>query len=160
MRSVHRRAFARPGLVGDDVPEALLVDRLRDSPSWLPHLSLVAVSGDAVIGHVAATRATLEPSNVAVLGVGPLGVDLVWQGRGVGSALMHALLDGAEARDELLVGLLGDPAYYRRFGFVSAVEHGVIPPDPAWGAAFQVRVLSGRAASGAFRYAEPFDHLG
>jgi putative acetyltransferase len=39
------------------------------------------------------------------------------QGVGVGHALMHAVLAAAEAVDETVVGVLGDPAYYARFGF-------------------------------------------
>jgi putative acetyltransferase len=57
-----------------------------------------------------------------VLGLGPLGVEPGWQRRGVGSALMHAILGGAEACGETLVGLVGDPAYYGRFGFAPAWE--------------------------------------
>ena len=51
---------------------------------------------------------------------------------------MYALLGAAQARDETLVGLLGEPAYYGRFGFVAAAELGVAAPDPAWGPYFQV----------------------
>ena len=159
VRSVHRAAFARPGHVDEQVPEALLVDQLRDGPWWLPHLSLVAVSGE-VVGHVVASRATVQPSGAAVLGLGPIGVEPAWQRQGVGSALMRAVLAAAEARDEAAVVLLGDPVYYRRFGFVPAAEHGLLPPDPAWGAAFQLRVLSGPVPRGVVHYAAPFDAVG
>ena len=79
VRAVHRAAFARPGFVGNDVPEALLVDQLRSGSWWLPHLSLVAVSEGGVIGHVVSSRAFLEPSGASVLGLGPLGVEPGWQ---------------------------------------------------------------------------------
>lgn len=158
VRAVHREAFARSGRF-HDVAEAVLVDRLRAGPWWLPRLSLVAMSQGAVVGHVVATRATLEPSGVLALGLGPLGVDPAWQRRGIGSALMHAVLGAAEALDESVVGLLGDPTFYRRFGFVAAGNYGVAAPDAQWGAAFQLRVLSG-LPEGAFRYAEPFEQLG
>lgn len=159
VRAVHRVAFGRAGQVGD-VVEAVLVDRLRAGPWWLPRLSLVAVAEGEMVGHVVTTRATLEPSGAPVLGLGPLGVDPARQGQGIGSALMHAVLGAAEALDESVVGLLGDPAFYRRFGFVPAAEHGVAAPDPAWGAAFQLRVLSEPPERGTFRYAEPFERLG
>jgi putative acetyltransferase len=71
-----------------------------------------------------------------VFGLGPLGVGPAWQRQGIGSALMHAVLAAAEALDESGVGLLGDPMFYRRFGFVAAAEHGVAAPDPEWGGAF------------------------
>ena len=64
-----------------------------------------------------------------------------------------AVVDGA------VVGLLGEPDYYRRFGFVAASELGVLSPDPALGAYFQARRLVEDAPLGTFRYAEPFNHL-
>jgi predicted N-acetyltransferase YhbS len=73
--------------------------------------------------------------------------------------LVHALLVVAEACDERLVALLGDPAYYRRFGFVRSTELGITPPDPAWGDYFQARQLTGPPVRGAFRYAGPFERL-
>lgn len=137
----------------------VLVDRLRAGPWWIPELSLVAMSGQDVIGHVVASRAVIEPAGTPVLGLGPLGVLPAAQGRGVGSALMHAVLGAAEARDERLVGVLGDPGFYGRFRFLPAAELGVTPPDPAWAVGFQVRIFAEPAPTGTFRYAEPFDLL-
>jgi putative acetyltransferase len=149
---VHRAAF------GDsDAVEARLVDALRADPGWLPHLSLVALRDGELVGHVVATRAWVGA--VAALGVGPLGVLPGEQRRGVGSALMYALLGAAQARDETLVGLLGEPAYYARFGFVTATESGVGAPDPAWGRHFQVLALTEHPPAGGFRYAAPFAEL-
>lgn len=152
IREVHRAAFGAA-----DAVEAGLVDALRAAPGWLPHLSLVAVRGGVVVGHVVATRARV--GDVAALGVGPIGVLPALHGRGVGTALMYALLGAAQARDETVVGLLGEPGYYGRFGFVSAAQHGVVPPDPAWGGYFQVLALTGRPPAGGFRFAAPFDDL-
>jgi putative acetyltransferase len=151
-RAVHRAAFD-----GADPAEARLVDALRADSGWLPHLSLVAVRDGEVVGHVVATRAWI--GDTAAIGVGPLGVLPAMQGRGVGSALMYALLGAAQARDETLVGLLGEPAYYGRFGFVAAAELGITPPDPAWERYFQVLALTERPPAGGFRYAAPFDEL-
>ena len=155
VRAVHEAAFGP----GDDVVEARLVDRLREDPGYLPHLSLVATDGDDVIGHVIATRGWLEPLGHPVLGLGPLGVRPADQRAGVGTALVHALLAVAEAADERLVTLLGSPDYYRRFGFRPATELGITGPDPAWGEHFQARRLNGPPVEGAFRYADPFRRL-
>jgi putative acetyltransferase len=157
VRAVHRTAFAGPA--GDEVVEARLVDELREDAGFLPHLSLVAQDGDDVVGHVIATRGRLEPLGIPVLGLGPLGVRPDHQRRGVGTALVHALVAVAEACDERLIALLGDPAYYGRFGFVRSTELSVDPPDPAWAAHFQARRLTGPAVSGTFRYADPFRRL-
>ncbi len=138
--------------------EAALVSRLRADPGWLPRLSLVAVDGDEVVGHVVATRAWVDEA--PALGLGPLSVVPHRQRSGVGSALVHALLGAADALDETTVGLLGDPAYYARFGFVPSLRDGITAPDPAWGDFFQSRRLgAGARPTGTFRYAAPFDEL-
>lgn len=54
---------------------------------------------------------------------------------------MHAVLGAADARGETVVGLLGNPAYYSRFGFDIASTTAVTSPDPAWGDYFQIRTL-------------------
>ena len=78
VRSVHRAAFRTDPVTGavragEDVPEARLVDALREDAGFLPHLSLVATGagadGEEVVGHVIATRGWLEPSGSRVLGL-------------------------------------------------------------------------------------------
>jgi putative acetyltransferase len=158
VRAVHRAAFA-VGAGGEEVVEARLTDELREDVGFLPHLSLVAVRDGAVVGHVLGTRGWVEPLGTRAVGLGPLGVLPGEQGRGVGTALVHALLAVAEACEERVVALLGDPAYYRRFDFGPAADIGLAAPDPAWGAHFQARLLTGPPVRGTFRYAAPFDRL-
>jgi putative acetyltransferase len=155
IRGVVARAFtksaAEPGVM-----ESRLVDELRADPGWIPALSLVAVEDAGVVGHVTCTRATI--AGRPALGLGPLSVDPTAQGRGIGSALVHAVLGAADALDEPIVVLLGSPAYYHRFGFVLAEACGVQPPVEQWGPHFQVRTLATYQSDlrGPFRYAEPF----
>jgi putative acetyltransferase len=94
-----------------------------------------------------------------VLGLGPLSVRPDHQRRGVGSALMHAVLGAADALGEPLVALLGDPGYYSRFGFRPSTEYQISPPKPEWQPHFQVRVLTAYRPGlhGTFAYPEPFD---
>jgi hypothetical protein len=75
----------------------------------------VAVDGDSVVGHVLTARGDLEGREA--IAVAPLAVLPSHQGRGVGSALMTELLDRADDAGYPLVALLGNPAYYARFGF-------------------------------------------
>lgn len=158
VRALVTEAFARRGTAGEVPVEVGLLDQLRDDEGWLPALSLVAIDdADAVIGHVTCTRADVDGH--PVLGLGPLAVRPDRQRQGVGTALMHAVLGAAEALDEPLVALLGDPAYYGRFGFHPSTEYGITPPS-AWGRYFQVRLLSaGPPPAGTFAYARPFRAL-
>lgn len=149
---VHRSAFGR------DV-EAALVHALRADAGWVPALSVVAEDrAGRVVGHVVATLGRVV--DVPVAAIGPVGVRPQDQGRGVGSALVHAVVAAADALDLPLVVLLGAPGFYRRFGFVPGAELGVEAPDPAWGEHFQARPLATYAGErGAFAYAAPFADL-
>lgn len=49
------------------------------------------------------------------------------QGRGIGSALMHAVLGAADALNEPFVALLGHADYYARFGFRPAQAYAITP---------------------------------
>jgi putative acetyltransferase len=135
VREVVTAAFrVTPGVVPG---ESILVDELRTSPDWIPELSFVALG---VTGHVVCTRARL--GGRPALGLGPLSVHPDAQRRGVGKALVHAVLGAADALGEPIVVLLGDPGYYARFGFVLASELGITPPVPEWAPHFQARPLT------------------
>jgi putative acetyltransferase len=155
VRAVHSAAFG--GGVGS--AETRLVDELRTDHDIIAALSIVAVVDGDIIGHVIGSRASIadRPS----IGLGPLGVLPAWQRRGVGQALMHAVLAAADALDEPVVALLGDPEYYCRFGFAPGVTLGILPPVPEWERHFQVRPLNAWDDSlrGTFRYARAFDRL-
>ena len=158
IRAITTAAFAPGRPPGQTVPEARLIDELRAGPAWLPALSLVAVTpAGEVIGHVLGTRGHVGRD--PVLALGPLAVRPDHQRHGVGSALMHAILGAADALGEPLAALLGDPAYYRRFGFELSTVYQITPPKPEWQPHFQVRILSAYdpRLRGTFTYPEPFD---
>lgn len=164
IRAVTAAAFrgaahsAPPVEAGGEPGEATLVSWLRTDAGWVPELSLVAVEDGVVVGHVVCTRAHVDDG--PALGLGPVSVLPERQQSGIGSALMHAVLSAADALDERLVGLLGEPAYYRRFGFVPAESVGISAPDASWGGYFQVRTLTQYdGQTGLFRYAAPFGRL-
>jgi putative acetyltransferase len=160
IRAVHAAAFHRPDSA-DDPREAWLVDELRASDAWMDRLSLVAVEGGAVVGHVACTRAVIEPGQHPVLGLAPLGVRPDCQGRGIGQALVRAVVSAADALGEPLVALVGSPDYYARFGFEPAADLGIEPTVAQWRPHFQALRLTGYEPSlqGTFQYAEPFSRL-
>ena len=145
---LHRAAFGR------DL-EADLFAALRSDGDLRPDLSFAVVLPDGTLaGHVAVSTGWVGDRTVPALG--PIGVLPAHQGRGIGSALVHAVVGGAEALGEQCVVLLGSPAYYGRFGFGPAAP--VEPPDPAWGEHFQVRRLTAwdGTLAGPFRYAPAF----
>jgi len=162
--AVHVAAFGAlsPGV---DPVEGDLVRGLRADSGWIPELSLVAErpTGDsgapAIVGHVVCSRGSID--DLAVLGLGPLGVLPKCQGEGIGAAVMHAVLAAADALDFPAVVLLGHLGYYPRCGFVPAAGVGITPTDPAWKDHFQARTLRSWSPTmaGEFRYAAPFYSL-
>lgn len=155
-RRIYTEAFRRPE-DADSVPlEAPLFEALCAAGDLLPELSFTAETESGAVGHVTASKAAV--GDHAVVAVGPIGVVPEHQGKGIGTALMEALLGAADAAQVPLVVLLGSPQYYRRFGFRPAEQLGVTPPNAAWGDAFQARPLTAYTAdvAGPFRYAPAF----
>lgn len=144
-------------LVGT-VLSATLLDGLRASDAWLPTLSFVAHDPDGeIVGHVAAARGRV--GSTPTLALLPPSVDPDQRSRGVGQALMHAILDAADALDETLVGLVAyPPEYFGRFGFRPAEDFAVVAPVADWQSSFFVRPLTAYEGGvrGTFTFPEPF----
>ncbi len=121
--------------------EARLVSDIRTSPGYRPDLALVAEidrpdgDGRRIVGHVMISDAVVRTDDgdehpIAMLS--PLAVAPDAHRRGVGAALVRAAVDRADAAGEPMVVLEGSPAYYGRFGFEPAVDHGLALPLPDW----------------------------
>jgi putative acetyltransferase len=153
IHAVHTEAFV-PSTV-----EAKLVDDLRMEGALVRDLCLVATEGEAVIGHIAFSRAMLDPSGHEILVVAPMGVLPDHQRQGVGMQLIGQSMRRAALTDFPLVSVLGHPEYYPRFGFEPARPLGVDPPfdvpDEAWMARKLPRYTD--EAKGTVRYADAFD---
>jgi putative acetyltransferase len=127
---------------GDTITSAI-VDAIWDSDRFVPDLSLVAVSAGQTFGHVISSYVDLlVPGTRRVLQVGPLAVVPSHQGRGIGTALMEETIRIADERGEPLLLIEGNPAYYGRFGFTRADEHGIeMPPESHGPQFFMLRPL-------------------
>ena len=121
--------------------EARLVERLRETPNYVPELSLVAEEDGAIVGHVMFTYVTLDDDE-RVLCLAPLSVTPERQKDGIGGALIKEGAARADALREPLVVLVGHPAYYPRFGFEQARPLGLEPPPGTHDAVFMALKLS------------------
>ncbi len=107
--------------------EQEFVNQLRNSGNYIPELALVAEESDKIIGHIMLTKTYIivGGSKVEVLLLAPLSVALEYRNTGVGTKLVHESFALAKEMGYTAVFLIGDPAYYHRFGFKSSVEFGV-----------------------------------
>ncbi len=112
--------------------EVEMVARIRASPEFIPELSLVAEVNGQLVGHLLISLETLrhadgQPTDHAVLMLGPLSVLPAFQRQGVGGALIRRGLSICHRRPEPMVTLFGHSDYYPRFGFRFAREFGLLP---------------------------------
>ncbi len=153
IRRIHLGAFPTPA-------EADLVEQLvRDRDA---ELSLVAVDGDAIIGHILFSRMRAEGDGLPLraLGLAPVAVTSDRQGEGIGSALIEACLRKAELAGADIIFVLGEPEYYGRFGFRRETAEPFASPYA--GPYFQARSLSEKFVqplSGRAEYAPAFAAL-
>lgn len=107
--------------------EHLLVQDLREERAL--SLALVAEEAGHVVGYLAASPVSIDGAAVGWLGLGPLAVLPSRQNAGIGSALAEACLERLRADGVAGCVLVGDPAYYGRFGFVvdASLEFPGIP---------------------------------
>lgn len=137
--------------------EADLVEALtRDGDAIV---SLVAELEGEVVGHVLLSRMRVSGEGRAA-GLGPVGVLPGLQGAGIGADLIEAALAIARATGEALVFVLGEPDYYRRFGF--SAETAAPFASPYAGPYFMALALKPGftlPASGEAAYAPAFSEL-
>ena len=150
--AVHVSAFSTTS-------EADLVRRLR--AQGLLTVSLVAVSSGQVVGHVAFSPVTV-PTGESGVGLGPVAVLAEHRRQGVASAMIEAGLARCRTLGLGWCVVLGNPDYYRRFGFQPASQFG-LDDDYGGGPAFgAMELLPGCLPRNAGRvsYSEPFKSLG
>ncbi len=150
-REVVAKAFGRED-------EAALLDELRQQGCLM--FSLVAESHGKLIGHVAFSTLPLETGDGTLIAaaLAPMSVVPEWQRKGVGSALIHRGMTICRERSVPIVVVVGDPAYYGRFGFTAEAACKLV--SPISGPAFQALELQPGALENLgwarVRYPKPF----
>lgn len=102
-------------------------ERLREGRLPADGLSLVATHNGRLVGTVRLWNVTAGPGRAALL-LGPLAVHQAHRNRGIGSALMRRAVARARVAGHGAIVLVGDAAYYSRFGFSTAATGGLWMP--------------------------------
>lgn len=143
-------------------PDEDLLPLLRDLLSEGENvLSLVAVRDETPVGHAVFTLCGLAGGSERVALLGPLAVAPKVQRQGIGGGLVRDGLERLKAEGVPRVQVLGDPAYYGRFGFKP--DDGVAPPYPLpkeWRSAWQSLSLGdgSPALQGTLSVPPPWQH--
>ena len=116
LRALHRACFPTPA-------EAELVDRLRADEDVV--ISLLSSDQDKLVGYVLLSRMSAP---FRALGLGPVAVAEGHRRQGVAAGLIQASILEARARGWQAIFVLGDPAYYARFGFSAELAAGFQAP--------------------------------
>ena len=109
-----------------DGNEQDLVVALRNSDSFIPELSLVAIKDNKIVGHILFTK--IKIGNHEELALAPLAVLPEYQKQGIGSKLIQ---QGHKIAKELGYHysiVLGSETYYPKFGYVPAIQYGIKAP--------------------------------
>ncbi len=149
--SLTKAAFR--GLEYSDGKEATIVEGLRADGDLA--LSLVAENEDkAIIGHLALSPVTISNETPGWYGLGPVSIIPLRQRVGIGKALIETALDDLRTKGAGGCVVLGDPAYYARFGFRRDPALVFPGPPPEY---FQRLVLNGPAPQGTVTFSPAFD---
>ena len=172
IREANTVAFKRKG-------EAELVDRLRDS---VPTISLVALEAKQIIGHVLFSPVKIDGApegnetlqdktpkvhrqqseGIFAVGLAPIAVRPDYQRQGIGSELIRQGLQECANQGIKAIFVLGDSAYYSRFGFKPAKVKGLkceysVPDDAFMALELQENGLADCA--GTVKYSAAFAQL-
>ncbi|WP_053957296.1 GNAT family N-acetyltransferase [Inediibacterium massiliense] len=103
------------------------VNQLRSSDNYIPELALVAEENNVLIGHIMLTKSYISNSGykTETLLLAPISVALEYRNKGVGSKLINKSFELAKDMGYKSIVLVGDTAYYSKFGFKKSVDFGI-----------------------------------
>ncbi len=145
------RAFAPMWFSDGSEPD--LVDALRSAGDLALSLVAVTAAGE-IIGHIGFSPVTIDGADCGWFQMAPVSVSPEVQLQGIGSALIRAGIAALQEQGARGVAVVGNPAYYERFGFTTIP--GLAPLVEHDAQFFRAQVLSGPAPQGVLRYAPAF----
>ncbi|MFC2094365.1 GNAT family N-acetyltransferase [Bacteroidota bacterium] len=154
VREINNNAFGQP-------EEGRIVDKIREACEEI--ISLVAVEGEKVLGHIFFSPAVINYNGKKIKGMGlaPMAVHPDYQNKGIGTLLVNEGIKKVKETGCLFIIVLGHDKYYPRFGFETASIYGIKPqwkgvPDEA----FMIMILDKEkmtGVSGVATYRKEFD---
>jgi len=123
--------------------EQFIIEALRSARDLT--LSLVAEVDGRVVGHIAFSPVTISDGTDNWYGLGPVSVLPMYQGMGIGKALIQEGLSRLKDLGAKGCCLVGHPQYYRKFGFenVAGFVHEGVPQDVFFALSFDGRFPQG-----------------
>lgn len=109
-------------------------------------VALVADDAGAIVGQAAFSKVMVDGEDIGWHGCGPVAVLPERHKQGIGSALMRAGLERLRALGSKGCVVVGDPAYYTRFGFANtdAMFMPEVPPEYFMALSFGSEIPKGR----------------
>ncbi|WP_114326894.1 GNAT family N-acetyltransferase [Candidatus Colwellia aromaticivorans] len=128
-----------------------IVAKLRNDNAL--SVSLVAEVNNVVVGHIAFSKVKINDEFIEWYGLAPVSVKPEYQSQGVGSQLILSGLNAIRELNAKGCVLLGEPEYYKRFGFkaLSELVFEGVPPEY-----FQSLLLGGDMPNGNIEYHKAF----
>ena len=154
VREINDKAFGQ-------VEEGRIVDKIREACEEI--ISLVAVEGEKVVGHIFFSPAEINNKGKTIKGMGlaPMAVHPDYQNKGIGSSLVKEGIKRVEETSCPFIIVLGHDKYYPRFGFETASMYGIKPQwDGVPDEAFMIMILDKEimaGVSGVATYRKEFD---
>lgn len=139
------------GLEHSQGDEALLVNKMRSIPAFVPQLDYVACVGDSIVGNIMYTKSKIVGKGTdewETLTFGPLSVLPEFQRRGIGAALVDHTIQIARKMGMRAILIFGHENYYPKFGFKEASLFGITTKDGKNFPAFMALPLSEGALNG------------
>ena len=123
--------------------EQFIINALRSADALT--ISLVAEIDGRVVGHIAFSPVTISNDAIGWYGLGPVSVLPGYQKQGIGKSLINEGLSLLKKLGGKGCALVGDPNYYKRFGFQNYPElfHEGVPQEVFLALPFTAKVPQG-----------------